>query len=272
MLEGFAGDVAAGLADVGDDDADVGDRHLGHFLDFDRREARVDEIAAGQEHLLLQALETAGVDECLRRPGTSCGRPPSSPAISPAGRAGPSLVVTMPTMLSVISSTGSATHGEQRRVDAVGARRNHRDLRAALAAVLEERSRILEGIALDLAREHAAVGKRTVRRAPRRPRSVPSLIVTNFCRVTEYCQGQSQKCRPGASVSACRPASPSRAMISPSGSVRFCPTNTNFLLTMPIESSGMMTTPKIRRTSSRPRTSARITMTHQYLASARPGP
>ena len=55
----LAGDVLAFLADEGDDDADVRDRHLGHVDDLDGREARVDEVAAGQQDLLLQSLAAA---------------------------------------------------------------------------------------------------------------------------------------------------------------------------------------------------------------------
>ena len=51
-------------------------------------------------------------------------------------------------------------HGEQRGVDAVGARWNDRDLRAALAAALKKHPRVLERIAFDAAREHTAVFQR----------------------------------------------------------------------------------------------------------------
>src|SRR5437762_2818469 len=43
-------------------------------------------------------------------------------------------------------------------------------------------------------------------------------IVMNFCSVTMYCHGHRPKCSPGASASACRPASPLSAMIAPAGS------------------------------------------------------
>ena len=60
------GHVLALLADVGDDHADVGDRHLGHVDHLDGGEARVDEVAARQQHLLLQALAALAIDERLR--------------------------------------------------------------------------------------------------------------------------------------------------------------------------------------------------------------
>src|SRR5258705_287439 len=46
--------------------ANVGDGHDRRFLDLDRREPRIDEVSAGKNHLLLQALAAAGVDKRLR--------------------------------------------------------------------------------------------------------------------------------------------------------------------------------------------------------------
>jgi hypothetical protein len=66
VLEGVARDVLSFLAYEGDDDSHMGDRHFGHGDHFDGREARVDEVAAREQHLLLQALAAFAVDERLR--------------------------------------------------------------------------------------------------------------------------------------------------------------------------------------------------------------
>jgi hypothetical protein len=116
---------------------------------------------------------------------------------------------------------------------------------AALAAILEEQAHVLEGIALDLFASPALA--RACRRGLRPP--ISCSMVTNSWIWMPYCHGQRQKWMPGGKVSAWMPASPLRAMISPSGSVLSEPTRTNFLLTMPMVFLGMMTTPKIRRIS-----------------------
>jgi hypothetical protein len=66
MLERIARDILAFLADIGDDDPHVRDGHLRHIHHLDRREAWIDEIAAGKQHLFLQALAAFAVDEDLR--------------------------------------------------------------------------------------------------------------------------------------------------------------------------------------------------------------
>ena len=65
MLERVARHVLSFTADVGDHDADVGNRDDRRFLDLDGRKPRIDEIAAGQNDLLLQPLAAAGVDKRL---------------------------------------------------------------------------------------------------------------------------------------------------------------------------------------------------------------
>jgi hypothetical protein len=93
--------------DIRNDDPDVRDRNLGHLLDFHGRKSGVDEVAARQQHLLLQALAPAVVRRTPADPGTCCVLRLSRPAIVPLMSGAPSFVVTMPTMLSGISVTSS---------------------------------------------------------------------------------------------------------------------------------------------------------------------
>src|SRR5580692_3944871 len=53
MPKGIAGDVFAFFADIGDHHTDMGDRHFRHVDQFDCGEARIDEIAAREQDLLL---------------------------------------------------------------------------------------------------------------------------------------------------------------------------------------------------------------------------
>src|SRR5579885_2495381 len=88
--------------------------------------------------------------------------------------------------------------------------------------------------------------------------SFPRSMVMNFWMSIWYCQGHRPKWMPGGRVSAWTPASPLRATIAPSGSALLAPKRTNFLVTMPMASSGMLTIPNSLSTS-RCRTSARRT-------------
>ena len=74
----------------------------------------------------------------------------------------------------------------------------------------------------------------------------PSLTVTKGTTPIEYCQGQRQKCSPGASVSAWTPASPFSATILPSGSIALRPPRLNFFVTIPTPLLGMITSPRMR--------------------------
>lgn len=92
----------------------------------------------------------------------------------------------------------------------------------------------------------------------------PSEITTKGTFSTVYCQGQRPMCKPGASVSACKPASPLRAMMRPAGSSLLLPNRTNFFVTYPILSLGIIITPNSHRIAFQP-TTARINGTiHQY--------
>ncbi len=163
--EGVARHVDVLGADVADDDADVADRDLGHRRQVDLDEPRVQVPRAGQEDVLLQAAAAAGVDERLavleavvavdRRAGEVAGG--DGAAVEHGDDAD---LVDRDLADEQVIGRGAelprvvaADDLEERRVDAIGARRDDAHLAAALAAAAQERAGVLEAVALDLAAE-----------------------------------------------------------------------------------------------------------------------
>lgn len=153
MLESVARDIDASIAHVGDNDADIGDRHLSHRLDLDGDEQWVDKVAPSEHHLLLQTLVAAGVDELL---AVLVHAVPMH--LLPGDLAGGQRLTLLRRHDAdhVVFDLEHAMlgDGEESSVDPVGTRRDDRDLRTTLAAPHEELPGILERIALDLSAEH----------------------------------------------------------------------------------------------------------------------
>ena len=157
--ERVPGDVLALPTDEGDHDADVRDRHLDHLDDLHRGETGVDEIPAAQQDLFLQPLAAAGIDERLRPLKQIVPRDDGSRNF--AGRERLALARGHDADL-VVRKIDSARElrGEQQRIDAISARPQDRRLRSTLAAAAQKRLGILEGVAVDVACNHAAVRER----------------------------------------------------------------------------------------------------------------
>ena len=147
MLERLAGHVLTFLADISDDHADIGNRHRRHFDDLDRHEARIEEVAPGQQHLFLQPLETAVTNEQVRvlehvvAGNLAAGDLAGRQRLAFLGRDDADLVLRD-------IDRRFETDLEQDRVDPVVARRNDLRLRTALTATVEKRLGILIGIAV----------------------------------------------------------------------------------------------------------------------------
>src|SRR6185437_9890065 len=156
VFEAVAGEVLALFAHVGDDDTNVGDGDFGHGLDFDGGEARIDEVAAGEDDLFLQAFVAAGGDEAF-----GILEEVVAGDLMPGNFArGQRLAVLGGNDADHVVGDFehvACRHLEERSVDAVGAGRDDGDLRAALAAAGKEGARVLEGAALHRASEYAAV-------------------------------------------------------------------------------------------------------------------
>src|SRR5271156_1926363 len=65
MPKGIAGDIGAFLTDISDDDSYMCDRHLRHIDEFNGRKARIDEIPACKQDLLLQTLAALTIHKDL---------------------------------------------------------------------------------------------------------------------------------------------------------------------------------------------------------------
>lgn len=142
------------LTDIGNDGADICNRHDGHVLDLDGREPRVDEVTTREDDLLLEAFEAPIVDEGLGI--LEHVVPLDLLAGDLAGAERSTLLGSDDTDLVVID-LGHLLHadGEERRVDAICAGRNNRDLGTALTTVDEECSSTLKRVTLDALREDA---------------------------------------------------------------------------------------------------------------------
>jgi hypothetical protein len=143
MLEAVAGYVPAFIAHIGDDHANVGNGNICHRLGFDGGEARIDEIAAGQNHLLLKAFMSAVGDEGL---GILIHVVAGNFLARDLARGQRLAVLRCHHPHHVVGNLKHLCGGnlKQRCVDAIGAGRNDGDLRPALAAAREESPRILK--------------------------------------------------------------------------------------------------------------------------------
>ena len=177
VLELEAADVHMGLADVGNDHADIadGDLHHRHLLHLD--EPRVQVPRAGEQDLLLQSAPAAAIQERLRvlevlvagdgrsgnlarldRLAVQGGHNAHHVRLDP-------LQVQLRFRHPVLVRGRGGNHREQRPVDAVGAGGQDAELPALLAAVQQELARVLEVVALDhfaqdaLGRDRRAVGR-----------------------------------------------------------------------------------------------------------------
>ena len=159
MLKRVAGGVDTGQAHVRNHDARTGDGDRRHLPGLHRRQPRIDEVTPGQNHLLLQALESAGVDEGL--PVLEHVMPRNFLTGNVASRERTAFLGGDNAHHVVLDFRHRLQHhAEQGGVDAVGAGGNHFDLRAAFATLFQKRARILKGIALHLPGQHAAVAER----------------------------------------------------------------------------------------------------------------
>ena len=127
----------------------------------------------------------------------------TGPAISPASIGRPSSVVTMPTMSgstrckqqllgrhAVLRRGRRRDDGEQRGVDAIGARGENAELAAFLAAVEQELARVLEVVAIDDFAQDA-LGREWPRRRPRRTSAIsPCGTTVTGTLMMRYCQRQ----------------------------------------------------------------------------------
>jgi hypothetical protein len=155
VLEIFPRHVDARLADEGDDDTDVRDGHFGHVHHLDGREPRVDEVAAGQQHLLLQSLAALAVDEGLGILKHAVTRDDGAGDLAGGQRAALARGDYAHLVVRDVDRVRQR-HGEQERVDAVGARSDDGRLGPAFAAAGDEGGSILERIAVHPPRDDAA--------------------------------------------------------------------------------------------------------------------
>src|SRR5580704_4879362 len=159
VFEGVSGDIFARLSDVGDHHSDIGDRHCRHGLDLNRREHRVDKIAACEDHLLLQSFVPARIDKSLRilkgivvfdfRAGNLAGV--QRLAILDRNDAH---------RIDGYLENLRCVYGKHGCINPIGSRRYDRDLRASLPAAHEKCPGILERFAFDPFAEHSSFRER----------------------------------------------------------------------------------------------------------------
>jgi hypothetical protein len=161
VLEVGPAHVLVGLAHERDHDADVADGDLRHRHRLDLHEPRVEVPGPGEEHLLLEAAAAAALDErlsVLEAVVAGDGGPGDLGGVD--GRAVEGGHDADAVGLDAMHAQRVREHAvgarrlpgddvEQRRVDAIGARGQDRELAALLAAPGEERARVLEGVAAD---------------------------------------------------------------------------------------------------------------------------
>ncbi len=146
MPELFAGHILAFVAHEGDDHTDMRDRHFKHVDHFDRGEARVDEITAREQDLLLQSLGAVIVNEGLGilEQVVSIDRQSGDLAL----RQGSAFARRDNTDLVVRDvDHGRQLHAEQQRIYPVCAGTHQRHLRTTLTAIGQKGAGVLERVA-----------------------------------------------------------------------------------------------------------------------------
>ena len=143
VFETIAGHIDTDGAHVSDHHPDIGDRYLGHRKGLHRGETRVHIVSAREKHLFLKALVTTGLAEKLAVlkhvvPGNlAAGDLPSGQRRPFLGR--------HDTDHGVFDFQRPFAHDREKcGVDAILAGRDHRHLRSALAAFLDEVADALE--------------------------------------------------------------------------------------------------------------------------------